>query len=250
MIDLYDYIDECKQGLHNSEFAKRLVELNKVRSILRDVISSWQFAGVDLCNALNERKIFAKELEEIGITGPSRLLSHVKFTDQELMNIDDLICSYIEEYFKAGIVFEENNNSGIPVTKEEYENYEIIKNKNPFKDKYMANAFSFIKAKCYTDVLKTLTSGESFGILDQVNQILDIIGAEFKLYFKVNVNSSDKVYLKYSLVEVDENGVSHIFYDPSDRIKCERSTYTRDKRLLNTREVDDVKSLEDTGITK
>lgn len=250
MIDLYDYIDECKQGLHNSEFTKRLVELNKVRNILRDVISSWQFAGVDLCNALNERKIFAEELEEIGITGPSWLLSHVKFTDQELMNIDDLLCSYIDEYFKAGIGIEEKINTSVPITKEENENYQKIKNKNPFKSKYMANALSFINAKCYIDVLKTLTSGDNFGILDQVNQILNIIGAEFKLYFIVNVNSSDKIYLKYSLVEVDNNGVSHIFYDPSDRIKCERSTYTRDKRLLNKRESDDTKSLEDTGLTK
>ena len=250
MTDLYNYIDECEKGLHSSEFAIRLVELNKVRNILRDVISSWQFASRDFCHALDEENIFAEELREQGITGPSELLSHIRIVDQEIMAIDDMLCSYIEKYFKAGIVIEEKISAGISVTKEEYDNFKKIKNNNPIKDEFMTNALSFINTKCYIDILKTLTSGNDFSILDQVNQILDMVGAEFKTYFMINTNSYDKLYLKYSLVEVDNRGISHILYDPTERIACSQGNKTRNKRLLNKRTTYEVSPLEDSSYSK
>lgn len=241
-MQLYDFLDECKQGLHSSEFASRLMELIKVRSLMRDVVQGWQFASCDFCKALDEEEIFAEELKEIGITGPSELLSHIQMVDQQIMLIDDMLFSYIDEYFNAGIVIEEKTRTGEIITQEEYENFEQIKNKNPIKGPYMANALTMLNAKCYIDALKTLTNGEGFGILDQVDQILTIVGAEFKTYFRVNSNTRDNAYLKYLLVEVGENGVSHILYDPS----IKKDFKTRNQRTLNERRTTNPQFLDDS----
>lgn len=227
-----EFIDECKANLHSSNFANKLIRLHELKARLHDVVSEWQIAGVDFCLALDEKGIFAEELKEKGETGLSSLLSHITIVSQQIESLEDMLDSYIKEYFEKGLVIEEKINAGLIISKEEYKSYEKINNTNPLMDSVKANAESLLKAKCYIDILFTLTANEGFGLLDEVNELLILLSNEFNVQYIQNSNSFDKIYLKYKLIEVGEDGLYHTIYDPVESRRLRKSYLTRHKRVL------------------
>ena len=226
------YIDECRDNLHSSNFATKLMRLHELKSRMHDVVSEWQIAGVDFCLALDEKGIFAEELKEKGETGLSSLLSHITIVSQQIESLEDMLDSYINEYFEKGLAIEEKINSGLVVSKEEYKSYERINNTNPLLEECKANAESLLKAKCYIDILSTLTVNEDFGLLDEVNELLILLANEFNVQYIQNSNSSDKIYLKYKLIGVGEDGLYRTLYDPVESRRLRKSYLTRHKRAL------------------
>jgi len=216
------FIEECESGLHQSNFSIKLLRLHNLKTRLNNAVSEWNNATVDFCLALdNENEIC-----------PPLLRSHISIVSQEADIIFLMLDSYIDEYFKLGIDIEEKLNSGQTVTKEEYRSFQKINKHNPFAEKPMANAESLLKTKCYIDVLSSLIKTEGYGIIDEVNALLFLIAQEFNISFKQNPNSYDKIYLKYTLVVNDEDGLSHTLYDPVEARRLRKSYLSRGKRLL------------------
>ena len=217
-----EFIEKCEMGLHQSNFSIKLLRLHNLKTRLNNAVSEWNNATVDFCLALDNEDELC----------PPLLRSHLDIVSQEIDIISWKFDSYIDEYFKSGIVIEEKLNDGETPTKEEYDYFKKINKHNPFAEKPMANAESLLKTKCYIDVLEGLIKTNCYGVINEVNAILFLIAQEFNICFKQNPNSYDKIYLKYTLVVNDEDGLSRTLYDPVEARESRKSYLSRGKRLL------------------
>lgn len=221
-LEYRNFIEECKQGIHKSEFATKLLTLHNLIARLDNVISEWNIARVDFCLALDEKEKIC----------PPIILSHIDIISNETQEISLMLDSYINEYFNQGIQIEKKLKTNQSITNEEFDAFEKISKFNPFSIKPMANAESLLKAKCYVDIVSSLIGNSNNGIIDELDSLLILIASEFNTYFIENPDSFDKAYLKYSLLTTDENGLLDTLYDPAKARELRRLSLSKSKKLL------------------
>lgn len=223
------YIEECKNGLHDSQFATRFMRLHDLKARWNNAVSDWNNSWSDLCVALdNENQV----CDPSGISNFENsalsLLSHIQLLSEEISTIELMLHEYLESYFETGFVIEEKLASGHNVTQKEFESFDTINRLNPFADSPYDE--SILSAKCYIDILSDLTNEDDYGLVDEINALLFLTASEFKTNFALNPDSYDKQYLKYILTHVGEDGLARTLYNPVEvriRRKNERSSHTR-----------------------
>ena len=226
-----NYIEECKKGLHESSFATRLLRLHNLQTRLRDAISELNNATVDFCEALDNESPSEDDDNKESVV--DELLSNVEVLYQNIDNIYLMLDTYtFDQYFAAGINIEEKLNAGEIVSKEEYDAFEKIDKHNPLAESPMVNADTLLTSKCYVDQFMSLCNEDSYSVFHELNALLFLISSEFKTHFSQNPSSPDQIYLKYKLMETDENGLARTLYDPIEAMQMRRSTLSRDERVL------------------